>query len=100
MYGTRCRRILQFYLHTHTFFHKWNEPLPFLQPKPDRMALRDGKLCWPRHHHGEYKQSAQDRYVQLSQLLAAQAVAPYWATGVQRSVEPATSRAANYEANH
>jgi len=38
--------------------------------------------------------------LQLSQLLAAQAVTPHWATGAQRSVELTTSRAVSRDANH
>jgi len=38
---------------------------------------------------------------QLSQLLAAQAVTPHWATGARElSIELTTSRAASRDANH
>jgi len=56
-YGTRCRGISQFYLHTHAFMHEWNEPY---LPLPSQLKLvliyrprRNGRLSLLRHHHGE-----------------------------------------------
>jgi len=49
--------ILQFYLHTCPFFHEWNEPYLPLPYQPKLVLVywpwRDGRLSWPRHHHGE-----------------------------------------------
>jgi len=47
---------------THTFIHRLNEPYLPLPSQPKLVLIyrsqRDGRLSWPRHHHGE---SAQDR---------------------------------------
>jgi len=71
----------------HAFIHEWNEAYLSLPFQPKLVLIywpqRDGRLSWPRHH--------------ISQLLAAQAVTPHWATWTQGSIKLMMSRAANHD---
>jgi len=72
------------YLHANAFIHEWNKPyLP--SPSQPKLVLiyrprRDGRLSWPRRHHGEQTVWRKTAACQQSQMLAVQDVTNHWAT--------------------